>query len=83
MLAQKAGAADGKKMAQVLPGLAIDSPFGVNGKITMRDDHTIVDYAIGWGETIAKTPFIVDIQPGDWGQIVELETEWKKQNGYV
>ncbi|MEO9189228.1 MAG: ABC transporter substrate-binding protein [Acetobacteraceae bacterium] len=81
--AKKGGAADGKKMAQVLPGLAIDSPFGVNGKITMRDDHTIVDYAIGWGETIAKTPFIVDIQAGDWGQIVELETEWKKQNGYV
>lgn len=81
--AKKAGAADGKKMAQALPGLTIDSPFGVKGKITMREDHSIADYAIGWGNTVAKPPYVVDIQPGDWGQITELETEWKKQNGYV
>lgn len=81
--AKKAGVADGKKMAQALPGLTIDSPFGVNGKITMRDDHSIADYAIGWGSTTAKPPYIVDIEPGDWGRITELETEWKKKNGYA
>ena len=81
--AKKAGAADGKKMAQALPGLTIDSPFGVKGKITMREDHSIADYAIGWGNTVPKPPSVVDIQPGDWGQITELETEWKKQNGYA
>lgn len=81
--AKKAGGADGKKMAQALPGLTIASPFGVNGKITMRDDHTIADYAVGWGNTTAKPPYVVDIVPGDWGRITELETEWKKQHGYI
>jgi branched-chain amino acid transport system substrate-binding protein len=81
--AKKAGAADGKKMTEVLPGLTISSPFGAKGKITMRDDHTIVDYAIGWGETTSPPTYIDNIQPGDWGQITELETQWKKQQGYV
>lgn len=81
--AKKAGAADGKKMAEALPGMTIDSPFGAKGKITMRDDHTIVDYAIGWGETTSPPTYIDHIQPGDWGQITKLETEWKKQQGYV
>lgn len=81
--ARKAGAADGKKIAEVRPGLTIDSIFGVNGKITMRDDHTIVGYAIGWGKNTDKKPYIVDIEPGDWGRITELETEWKKQNHYI
>ena len=41
---------DGKKVAEVLTGLTIDSPFGANGKLTMRaEDHTVVDYALGWG----------------------------------
>ncbi len=82
--AKKAGSADGKKLAAVLPGLTIESPFGTKGTITMRaDDHTIVDYAIGWGTTVPKFPYVVDMQPGDWGQIVELETEWKKKHGYA
>ena len=81
--AKKAGASDGKKMVEVLPGMTIASPFGANGKITMREDHTIVDYAIGWGETTSPPTYIDHIQPGDWGQITELETEWKKQQGYV
>ena len=82
--AKKAGSADGKKLAEALPGLTIESPFGTKGTITMRaEDHTIVDYAIGWGTTVPKPPYVVDIQPGDWGQIVELETEWKKKNGYA
>ena len=82
--AKKAGGTDGKKMAEALTGLTIESPFGTKGTITMRaDDHTIVDYAIGWGTTVPKFPYVMDMQPGDWGQIVELETEWKKKNGYL
>jgi branched-chain amino acid transport system substrate-binding protein len=82
--AKQAGGADAKKMVTALPGMTIDSPFGSKGKITMRDDHTIVDYAIGWGVTKANSAnFIEDIQPGDWGQITELETEWKKKNHYI
>ena len=37
--------------------MTIDSPFGTNGKITMRgEDQTIVEYAIGWGTTIPGEP---------------------------
>ncbi|MBX5454166.1 MAG: ABC transporter substrate-binding protein [Acidobacteriia bacterium] len=81
--AKKAGTSDGKTLVAVLSGLTIDCPFGTNGKITMREDHTIIDYAIGWGRTIAKPPYIADIKPADWGQIIELETAWKKQLGYI
>ena len=82
--AKKAGGTDGKKLAEALTGLTIESPFSNKGSITMRaDDHTIVDYAIGWGTTVPQAPYVTDVQPGDWGQIFELETEWKKKNGYI
>jgi branched-chain amino acid transport system substrate-binding protein len=80
----KAGSTDGKKTSAALEGLTIDSPFSTTGKVTMRaEDHTMINYAIGWGTTISKDPFLTGIQPGDWGQIVELEAEWKKRNGYT
>ena len=80
----KAGSTDGKKAAAALEGLTIDSPFSTTGKVTMRaEDHTLIDYAIGWGTTIPQQPFVTGIEPGDWGQITELETEWKKKNGYI
>jgi branched-chain amino acid transport system substrate-binding protein len=82
--AKKAGSADGRKMAEALRGLTIESPFGANGTLTMRaEDDTLVDYALGWGTTIGKDPYITDIEAGDWGQITELETEWKRKQGYI
>ncbi|HEX2943282.1 MAG TPA: ABC transporter substrate-binding protein [Rhodopila sp.] len=81
---KKAGSTDGKKTSAALAGLTIDSPFSTSGKLTMRaEDHTLIDYAIGWGTTISKAPYVVNIEAGDWGQITELETEWKKKNGYI
>jgi branched-chain amino acid transport system substrate-binding protein len=81
--AKKAGSLDSKKMAEAMTGLTIDSIFGINGKITMREDHTIVDYALGWGTTIPQAPYVTNLQPGDWGQITELEAEWKKASNYT
>ena len=81
--AKKAGSLDGKKMADALRGMTIDSPFGTKGTITMRDDQTIIDYAIGWGTTIPKAPFVTNLEPGDWAQIIALETEWKKAHNYI
>ena len=53
-----------------------DSPFGANGKLTMRaEDHTLVDYALGWGELSGKEPFMPNPVPGNWKQIAELEAE--------
>jgi branched-chain amino acid transport system substrate-binding protein len=81
--AKKAGSLDSKKMADALRGLTIDSPFGIQGKITMREDQTIVDYAIGWGTSISQAPYVTNLEPADWGQIFELETEWKKSKNYI
>lgn len=81
---KKSGSTDGKVIADALRGLTVEVPFSARGKVTMRaDDQTLVDYAIGWGTTVPKSPYVVDMQAGDWGQIVELETEWKKQAGFV
>jgi branched-chain amino acid transport system substrate-binding protein len=80
---KKANSLDGKALAAALTGMKIKTPFGADGTITMRDDHTTIGYAIGWGQTTTKEPFIVDVKAADWGKIIEFETEWKKQQKYI
>src|SRR5580658_6030931 len=80
---KKANSLDGKAIAAALTGMKIKTPFGADGTITMREDHTTIGYAIGWGQTTPKEPFIVDVKAADWGKIIELETEWKKQQKYI
>ena len=81
---KKANSADGKKMADALRGMTIDSPFGSNGKLTMRaDDNTVVDYAVGWGALEPKEPFMAKPSPGNWKQIAELELQWKKRKSFA
>jgi branched-chain amino acid transport system substrate-binding protein len=80
---KKANSLDGKALAAALTGMKINTPFGADGTITMREDHTTIGYAIGWGQTTPKEPFIVDVKAADWGKILELETEWKKQQKYI
>jgi branched-chain amino acid transport system substrate-binding protein len=82
--AKPANTADGARLAKVLPGFTIESPFGDNGKLTIRaDDHTLVNYAIGWGTTIPTEPYVPNITPANWNQIYSLEAEWKKKNNYA
>jgi branched-chain amino acid transport system substrate-binding protein len=82
--AKKANSTDGKKLAEVLRGLKIQSPFGTDGTMTIRaEDQTLVGYAVGWGTTIPQEPYVPEVHAGDWNQIFELEAEWKKKNGYV
>lgn len=81
---KKANSVDGNKMADALRGLTIDSPFGTNGKITMRaEDQTIIDYAVAWGDLQNKEPYMPHPLNGNWQQIIELETEWKKSKGWA
>jgi branched-chain amino acid transport system substrate-binding protein len=47
------------------------------------EDQTVVGYAIGWGTTLSQPPYVADVKPADWGVIFELETDWKKRNGYI
>jgi branched-chain amino acid transport system substrate-binding protein len=82
--AKKANSADGAKLAEVLKGLTIASPFGADGNVTLRaDDQTLVGYAIGWGTTVPTEPYVTDMTAGDWKQIFELEAEWKKKKNYA
>jgi branched-chain amino acid transport system substrate-binding protein len=80
---KQANSLDAKALAAALTGMKVNTPFGADGTITMRDDHTTIGYAIGWGQTTPKEPFIVDVKTADWGKIIELETEWKKQQKYI
>jgi len=84
MAMRKTKSTDANKLADAIRGMKVKSPFGTNGTITMRaDDQTTIDYAIGWGTTIPKEPYMRDITQGDWKTILEHEAEWKKKMGYV
>lgn len=81
---KKTNSSDGKKLAEALRGMTIDSPFGTNGKLTMRaEDQTLVDYAVGWGVLNPTEPYMADPKTGNWKQIFELEAEWKKRKGWA
>ena len=81
---KKANSSDGKKIAEAMRGMKIDSPFGADGTVTMRaEDNTIINYAIGYGPLISKEPFVTKQTAGDWKQILELELEWKKRKGWA
>lgn len=82
--AKKANSTDGAKLAEVLKGLTIASPFGADGNVTLRaEDHTLVGYAVGWGITIPTEPYVTEMTPGDWKQIFALEAEWKKKKNFT
>lgn len=82
--AKKANSTDGAKLAEVLKGLTIASPFGTDGHVALRAaDQTMVGYAIGWGTTVPAEPYVTDMTAGDWKQIFELEAEWKKKKNYA
>lgn len=78
------GSTDGAKLADALKGRKIETPFGVDGTITMRgEDHTIVHYPVAWGVSISEPPYVENFVPADWAEIFELETAWKKEKGWA
>jgi len=81
---QKTNSTDSAKLADALRGMKIKSPFGADGTVTMRaEDQTTIGYALGWGTTIPKEPYVPNVTPGDWKTILEHEAEWKKKMGYA
>ena len=81
---RKTNSIDSKVLAEALRGMTIESPFGTNGKITMRaEDQTIIDYAIGWGIALPTAPYIKDVRDADWNVVGQYETEWKKSQGFA
>ncbi|MEZ5856493.1 MAG: ABC transporter substrate-binding protein [Hyphomicrobiaceae bacterium] len=80
----KTQSVDSKKLSEAIAGMTIKSPFGADGTVTMRaEDHTLINYATGWGQTIQKSPYVPDVKAVDWKVILELEKEWKKKQGYI
>ena len=80
----KTKSTDANKLAEVLRGMTVETPFGADGTVTMRaEDQTSINYAIGWGTAIPKEPYMRDIVVGDWTTILEYESEWKKKMGYT
>jgi len=47
------------------------------------DDHTIVGYPVAWGRSIPEPKGFGNWVRGDWGEILEKETEWKQRQGYL
>ena len=81
---KKTNSTDATKLAGALRGMKIKTPFGADGNITMRaEDQTTIGYAIGWGTTVPKEPYVPNVTPGDWKTILEHEAEWKKKMGYA
>ncbi len=81
---KKANSSDGKKVAEAMRGMKIDSPFGADGTLTMRaEDNTVVNYAIGYGALTNKEPYMTNQVNGNWNTIYELEAEWKKRKGWA
>jgi branched-chain amino acid transport system substrate-binding protein len=81
---KKTGSTDAPKLADALRGMKVKSPFGADGTVTMRaEDQTTVGYALGWGTTIPKEPYVPKVTPGDWKTILEHEAQWKKKMGYA
>ena len=75
---------DATKLAAALRGMKVKSPFGADGSVTMRaEDQTTIGYAIGWGTTVPKEPYVPNVTPGDLKTILEHEAEWKKKMGYA
>ncbi|MBM3555479.1 MAG: twin-arginine translocation signal domain-containing protein [Alphaproteobacteria bacterium] len=80
---KKVNSADGKKIAEALRGMKVQTPFGADGTVTMRaEDQTVVGYAVGWGTTIPGEPYVPEVTAGDWNLILRLEAEWKKRKGF-
>jgi len=81
---KKTNSTDSAKLADAIRGMKLKTPFGADGTITMRpEDQTTVGYALGWGTTIPKEPYVPNVTPGDWKAIFEHESEWKKSMGYT
>ncbi|RAH98359.1 ABC transporter substrate-binding protein [Acuticoccus sediminis] len=78
------GDTDASKLAEATRGMTIDSPFGVNGTLTLREsDHTLIDYPVGYGLTLPEPPYIKNFQMTAWDEILKYEAEWKERNGYA
>jgi branched-chain amino acid transport system substrate-binding protein len=71
-------------LVKALEGLTVKAPWGVDGSVTMRKrDHTIVNYAIGWGETTPQSPWVPKTAGLSWDKIEAQEATYLKSKGWL
>ena len=83
---KKAKTTETEAVVHALKDLTVKSPVGVgpNGTVTMRGrDNQLINYAMGWGVTISQDPYLTDIVPGSWDEILKEETAWLKNKGWL
>ena len=83
-LAETKGDTNRDKLTEATKGRSIDCPLGIDGTVTMREgDNTLINYAIGYGKTLAEEPHVTDFKATPWDIITEHETAWKKSRGFI
>jgi len=84
---KKAKSLETEKVIKAMKGLRIKAPAGspdFNGQIELRArDHTNIGYAIAWGKTISKEPYVTDLFYVPWSEILKEEEEYLKKKGWL
>ena len=83
---KKARTTETEAVVRALKDLTVKAPTGVgpNGTVTMRGrDNQLINYALGWGVTISNEPYLTDIVPGSWDEMLKEETSWLKNKGWL
>ncbi len=81
---RKAGSTKSDDLVRVLEGLTVKAPWGVDGTVTMRKrDHTIVNYAIGWGQTQSQAPWVPKTSGLSWDKIQAQEEAFLRSKGWL
>jgi branched-chain amino acid transport system substrate-binding protein len=81
---RKANSTKSDDLVRALEGLTIKAPWGADGTVTMRKrDHTIVNYAIAWGQTQPQSPWVPRTTGVGWDKIEAQEEAYLKAKGWL
>lgn len=81
---RKAGSTKSDDLVRALEGLTIKAPWGAEGSVTMRKrDHTIINYAIGWGQTQPQAPWVTKTSGLGWDKIQSQEETYLRSKGWL
>jgi branched-chain amino acid transport system substrate-binding protein len=83
---KKARSTDAEKVIRALGDLSVASPIGMGpgGTVTMRGrDHQLINYACGWVASVPQEPYFINAYVPSWNNIIEEETVWLKNKGWL
>jgi branched-chain amino acid transport system substrate-binding protein len=83
---KKARSTDVEKVIKAMDDLTVPSPIGVGpgGTVTMRGrDHQLINYADGWAASTAEAPYFAHPYLVSWDDMIQEETVWLKNKGWL